>query len=160
MANKPEQFPVFTPLDKETIQKMLTKIASYLHNISDIIKVDYKKIDTSMDIIYEIIERVEKRRIYFYIYYDGCRMGEINEGALLCFWIIKLAPFHCNGISNNVLNAKIALCLFMNMLHYHTGKENQKLIIAENVINDIYYAFRFRDLSKESIMILAESLIK
>jgi len=30
----------------------------------------------------------------------------------------------------------------------------------KNIVNDIYYAFRFRDLSKEAIMILAESLIK
>jgi len=50
--------------------------------------------------------------------------------------------------------------LLMNMLHYHTQKENIKLNISKNIVNDIYYAFRFRDLSKEAIMILAESLIK
>jgi hypothetical protein len=160
MANKPEQFPIFTLLDKETVQNMLRKIASYLHNISDIIKINPEQIDTAMEIVYEIIERVEKRRIYFHIFYDGCKMGELNEGALLCFWIIKLTPFHHSGISNNVLNTKIALCLFMNMLHYHTQKEDKKLNVTENIINDIYYAFRFRDVSKESIMILAESLVK
>ena len=47
----------------------------------------------------------------------------------------------------------------MNMIHYHTQKENIKLNITENMVNDIYYGFRFRDLSKEAIMILAESLI-
>ena len=159
MANKIEEFPVFTSLDKATVQKMLAKIVSYLHNISDIIKIDHNKIDTSMDIMYEIIERIEKRRIYFHIYYNGCKMGELNEGSLMCFWIIKLTPFHLNGIPNNILNSKIALCLFMNMIHYHTQKENIKLNISENMVNDIYYAFRFRDLSKEAIMILAESLI-
>jgi hypothetical protein len=34
-----------------------------------------------------------------------------------------------------------------------------KLNITETIVNDIYYGFRFRDLSKEAIMILAESLI-
>ena len=159
MANKIEEFPVFTSLDKTTVQNMLAKMASYLHNVSAIIKIDHKKIDTSIDIMYEIIERIEKRRIYFHIYYNGCRMGELNEGALMCFWIIKLTPFHVGGIPNNILNAKIALCLFMNMLHYHTQKENIKLKINQSMVNDIYYAFRFRDLSKEAIMILAESLI-
>jgi hypothetical protein len=159
MANKPEEFPVFTPLDKETIQNMLLKITNYLHNVSDIIQIDHRKIDTAMDIMYEIIERIEKRRVYFHIYYDGCKMGELNEGSLMCFWILKLSPFHYNGISNNILNAKIALCLFMNMLHYHTQKEKIKLNITETIVNDIYYGFRFRDLSKEAIMILAESLI-
>ena len=160
MANKPEEFPIFTSLDKETVQIMLAKMSSYLHNISDIIKIDYRKIDTSMNTMYEIIERVEKRRVYFHIYHNGCKMGELNEGALMCFWILKLNPFHLNGIANNISNARIALCLLMNMLHYHTQKEKIKLNITENMVNDIYYAFRFRDLSKEAIMILAESLIK
>jgi uncharacterized membrane protein len=159
MANKPEEFPIFTSLDKTTTQKMLAKIANYLQNISDIIKIDHKKIDTSMDIMYEIIERIEKRRIYFHIYNNGCKMGELNEGSLMCFWIIKLNPFHFNGIPNNVLNAKIALCLFLNVLHYYTQKEKRELSITENMVNAIYYSFRFRDLSKEAIMILAQSLI-
>ena len=128
MANKIDEFPIFTPLDKITVQNMLAKIASYLHNISDIIKINHNKIDTSMDTMYEIIERIEKRRIYFHIYYNGCKMGELNEGALMCFWIVKLNPFHYNDIPNNILNAKIALCLFLNVLHYHTQKENKKLI--------------------------------
>ena len=159
MANKVEEFPIFTSLDKTTIQDMLAKMASYLHNISDIIKIDHKKIYTSMDTMYEIIERIEKRRIYFHIYYSGCKMGELNEGALMCFWIIKLTSFNFDGIPNNILNAKIALCLFLNVLHYYTQKENIKLNITEKMVNDIYYAFRFRDLSKEAIMLLAKSLI-
>jgi hypothetical protein len=159
MANRPEEFPIFTSLDPVVIQNMLAKIAKYLYNISDIIKIDVGKISTSMDIMYEIIERIEKRRIYFHIYYEGCKMGELNEGALMCFWILKLNPFYCIDVPNNILNAKIALCLFMNMLHYHTKKENIKLNITENICNDIYYGFRYRDLSKEAIMIVAESLI-
>jgi len=159
MANKINEFPIFTPLDNLTVQYMLGKVANYLYNISDLIKIDHKKIETSMDIMYEIIERIEKRRIYFHIYYNGCKMGELNEGALMCFWIMKLTPFHLNGIPNNILNAKIALCLFMNMLHYHTQKGNIRLNLTEEMVNNIYYAFRFRDLSKEAIMILAESLI-
>jgi hypothetical protein len=67
---------------------------------------------------------------------------------LMCFWILKLNPFYCINVPNNILNAKIALCLFMNMLHYHTRKENIKLNITENICNDIYYGFRYRDLSK------------
>jgi len=159
MANKIEDFPIFTSLDKQTVKNMMVKMANYLFNISDIIKIDHNKITTAMDVMYEIIERIEKRRIYFHIYYSGCKMGELNEGALMCFWILKLTPFNYSGISNNVLNAKIALCLFLNMIHYQVQKENKVLNITENIINDIYYAFRFRDLSKEAIMILAESLI-
>jgi len=47
----------------------------------------------------------------------------------------------------------------MNVLHYHTQRENKVLNISENMVNDIYYSFRFRDFSKEAIMVLAEGLI-
>jgi len=158
MASRVEEFPIFTTPDKATVQNMLAKMANYLHNISDIIRIDYRKIDTSMSVIYETVERIEKRRIYFHVFYEGCKMGELNEGALMCFWILKLIPFHLDGIPNNVLNAKIALCLFMNVLHYQAQKGKGKLDMTQSMVDDIYYAFRFRDLSKEAIMILAESL--
>jgi hypothetical protein len=35
MANKPEEFPVFTHLDKTAVQKMLSKMAGYLSNVSE-----------------------------------------------------------------------------------------------------------------------------
>ncbi|MCL1836424.1 MAG: hypothetical protein FWG46_02625 [Treponema sp.] len=68
MANKPEDFPIFTSLDKNTIQNMLLKMSNYLYNVSEILRIDHRKIDTSMEIMYEIIERIEKRRIYFHIW--------------------------------------------------------------------------------------------
>ena len=61
MANKPEDFPIFTSLDKKTVQNVLKKISNYLYNVSEILRIDHGKIDTSMDVMYEIIERIEKR---------------------------------------------------------------------------------------------------
>ena len=160
MRNKIEDFPVFTDLDDQTIQNMLAKMNGYLSNVSDILKIDTHKLDVSMEIMCEIVERIEKRRIYFHVFYDHCKMGELNEGALMCFWILKLTPFHHNGIPSNILNAKIALCLLMNVLHYHALKKGMALSLSQNVMDNIYYAFRFRDLSKEAIMILAERLLR
>jgi hypothetical protein len=48
----------------------------------------------------------------------------------------------------------------MNMLHYQAQKASKKLTVSKDMVNDIYYAFRFRDLSKEAVMILAEGIIK
>jgi len=33
MANKPSEFPKFTPLDSETFEVIMRKIPQYLHNI-------------------------------------------------------------------------------------------------------------------------------
>jgi hypothetical protein len=161
MANKPEEFPTFSPISADAMAQMLKKIEGYLgRNLSTMLGFDTSHIEISMDIIYEIIARVEKRRVYFHIFYDGCKMGELNEGALLCFWILKLCPFYCPGIETNILNAKIALCLFTNAIHYCARKQKKTAQIQPTTINNLYYAFRFRDISKESMMILAESFIK
>ena len=34
MANKPEEFPIFTPLDEAIMEKLMAKIPRYLRNIA------------------------------------------------------------------------------------------------------------------------------
>jgi hypothetical protein len=123
MANKPADFPVFSHIDKSTIESMVTKIVKLLGNLSTVLGIDTAEIIKSEDVLIDIIERVEKRRIYFHVFYDGCEMGELNEGALLCFWIVKLHPFYHPKINSNTLNAKIAICLFTNAIYYHSEKQ-------------------------------------
>jgi len=160
MANKPKDFPIFSPIDKTTIDRMTAKIARLLENLSAVLGIATSDIFTSEDVLIEIIERVEKRRVYFHIYYDGCKMGELNEGALLCFWIVKLHPFFHPNITSNTLNAKIAICLFINAIYYHSERTKKDRRIPEHFINDLFYSLVYRDISKESLMILAESFVE
>jgi len=159
MANKPADFPVFSYIDKRTIESMVTKIVKLLGNLSTVLGIDTAEIIKSEDVLIEIIERVEKRRIYFHVFYDGCEMGELNKGALLCFWIVKLHPFYHPRIDSNTLNAKIAICLFTNAIYYHSEKTKKERKIPDHFISDLYYSLVYRDISKESLMILAESFV-
>ncbi|MCL2802292.1 MAG: hypothetical protein FWD28_11110 [Treponema sp.] len=158
MANKPEEFPVFTKLDNNMARELLEKLNIYINNfiqstgITDII--------VHEDTLLEIFDRIEKRRVYFHIFYNRCKMGELNEGALMCFWIIKLHPFSCKKLPPDILNSKIALFLFNRVLCLVAAKMQKKVNITEHIVKDIYYSFRFRDVSKESLMLLAGSLIQ
>jgi hypothetical protein len=109
--------------------------------------------------IAQIIDKVEKRRIYFHIFHNGMKMGELNEFSLYCFWILKLCPFKHSSIDNSELNAKISLRLFIDVIHSIASRQKKKANLESKTIQSIYYSFRYRDLSKESIMLLAESLI-
>ena len=157
MANAPEEFPVFTKLDVRQAALLSSKFKFYLqdfesaYGITDIVYAD--------SVIVEICERIEKRRIYFHIFYNKCKMGEINEGSLMCFWILKLMPFSHRALPANELNAKIALHLFFRVLLYTARKNGKKVNLTPSLYGDLYYSFRFRDLSKEAIMALAESMI-
>jgi hypothetical protein len=101
MANKPHEFPKFTSLDQETIQKLMSKIPQYLQNDNVRIALGIDNLNdllVDQEALYEIILRVEMRRVYFHIYHP-IEMGELNEGALICFWILKLMPFKHNTMS-------------------------------------------------------------
>ena len=156
MANTPEEFPVFTKLDMRQITLLNSKFKLYLKNFEEVQGIT--NILISPSVMIEICERIEKRRVYFHVFYD-CKMGELNEGSLMCFWILKLAPFTHHSIPANELNAKIALYLFYNILLYQAKKNNKKINLSDSLSKDLYYSFRFRDISKEAIMALSESMI-
>ena len=156
MPNKPEDFPIFTKLDAEQIRLLSSKLHLYLYDferdsgINNVIK--------DGDTLVEIFDRIEKRRVYFHIFHN-IKMGEINEIALMCFWILKLMPFSHSFITAKEINAKMALYLFYQMLLYTARKTNKKVNLEPSLNDDLYYSFRFRDLSKEAIMTLAKSMI-
>jgi len=159
MSNKPDDFPVFSCIDKNTIDKMIVKMTKLLGNLTSVLNIDTTEITGSEDVLIEIFERIEKRRIYFHIFYNGCKMGELNEGALLCFWVAKLQPFYHPKIDSNKLNAKIAICLFTNAIYFYSEKTKQERKIPDHFINDLYYSLLYRDISKESLMVLTESFV-
>jgi hypothetical protein len=157
VANIPEEFPLFTKLDKRQTTLLRSRVKVYLRGFET--NCGITNIHTSNPVMLEIYERIEKRRVYFHIFYNGCKMGELNEGSLMCFWILKLMPFTHTNIPANELNAKIALYLLNNMLLYYAKKNKKRVNISDSLSKDIYYSFRFRDVSKEAIMVLAESMI-
>ena len=136
---------------------MLSKLVGVLEKQSAFFGIDGRGLGCSQDVLLEIFDRIEKRRVYFHIFYNGCKMGELNEGSLLCFWVSKLQPFSSPGMDSCKLNAKIALCLFVNTIYFHFEKMAQEKKMPKHFINDLYYALMYRDISKESLMILAES---
>ena len=158
MANRPEEFPQFTKLDDSIVAYLLGKLNQYLHGFSA--NTGITGITIYEETVLEIFERIEKRRIYFHVFYRGCKMGELNEGALLCFWIVKLCPFFSPKIPPDVLNAKIAVFLFNSMLSFIAQKSGKKVCITPEIVKDLYYSLRFRDISKEALMMLAMTLIQ
>jgi len=159
MANKPDEFPIWTELDSVAIQNIMAKLPKYLWNICDILNLSTaNELEISQETLFNIFKKVEQRRVYFHIFHN-MQMGELNEGALFCFWILKQMPFRHNLYRNNALNAKIALCFFINAVNFYAVKNGKKANIVPTVIQDIYYAFMYRDLSKESIMALAKGLV-
>ena len=76
MANTPEEFPVFTKLDMRQLALLRAKFMAYLKDFE--INCGITDIFTSIPAMMEIYERIEKRRIYFHIFYNRYKIGELN----------------------------------------------------------------------------------
>jgi hypothetical protein len=159
--NDPEKFPIYSQPDPATIQRLMNKLQQFLqNNIAAVLRIKNPgEIIACQETLYEIFTRVEQRRVYFHIYYAGKELGERNECALICFWILKLMPFQHDMIPNSTLNIRIAYTFFMNMLYYEAAKTKKKVNVKSDLLHNTLYAFKYRDLSKEAIMALAESLL-
>ena len=158
-SNNPSDFPVFSRIDRSSANGILAKLIRLMENLPSVLGTDVGRLTSSQDVLLEIFDRIEKRRVYFHVFYKGCKMGELNEGSLLCFWIAKLQPFHHPGMDSSKLNAKISVCLFVNTIYFHSERTRQEKRIPEHFINDLYYSLLYRDISKESLMLLAESFL-
>jgi len=159
-SNNKNEYPVFSCIGKPDIEKLVAKMIMRLGNLSTILHTNTTEITFSEKVLIEIFERIEKRRIYFHVFYNGCEMGELNEGALLCFWIAKLQPFQHLNFDTAKLNAKIAVCIFVNSVIYYCKKIKQKINIPRHFVSELYYSLLYRDMSKESLMILAGSFVE
>jgi hypothetical protein len=168
-AYLPVDFPVFElPGSTEAMVKAWgEKLRTYLlHNVLSALGIENAKdVKIDRESFYEIFTRIEKRRVYFHVYHNGMEMGELNEGALFCFWILKLTPFKMEGMATSLLNTKIAYIAFVNLVHYIANKTNKKagtgsklhVNMRSKLMRDMLYTFQYRDLSKEAIMAMAES---
>jgi hypothetical protein len=110
------------------------------------------------DVIFDIVERVEKRRVYFRVFH-GLVLSERNETALYCFWTLKLAPFVNLKDPGHPTSAVFAAFLFLQMLKRAGRGAGRPVSVSRSYAQNLAYAFTYHDLSKEAIMAMAASML-
>jgi len=157
----PADYPQFGTLSAEKVKEKAAQVAGWIwENETDIPRA---RLSVSSECIASIIDLVERRRVYFHVFH-GLEMSEWNEAVLYCFWIAKLQPFsdvpqpNAKSRQSNDVNAAIAvrlLCRVANNIRRQNGKAKLENINISNLI----HSFRYRDISKESVMSLLEVMI-
>jgi hypothetical protein len=151
-------FKSFEKFSLVEMNAMLDRFYHYYKSVIGLLGVPEKDVLFQKSVLMEVINRVEKRRVYFKIFYD-CKMSEINEIALFCFWIAKLKPF--SHTTDAVINDKIAVFYFFHRIDKTAQTPPvKKLVITEYLVKDLSYDLRYRDVSKEALMTLAKALLQ
>lgn len=113
---------------------------------------------TNMNAIKDIIVRVHKRKHYFKVFHNEMSISEYKETALYCYWVLKLRPFWIDPecTSSERINEKFALHLYVALLKKYNEDFSQEDGINKLHIRELLYSFRFRDITKESMILMLE----
>ncbi|GHV20852.1 hypothetical protein FACS189494_05380 [Spirochaetia bacterium] len=164
MANKPQEFKQWSNFSYVEMKAFQRQFYEYYTAVLRIMNLTEQEITYNNDALAEIINRVEKRRIYFWIYYES-ELNELNEIALFCYWMVKLKPFYKKD--DQCINEKIGLFYFFHRLEKYIRDKNAKidnekeklvLRISVRIIKVLSYDLRYREISKEALMTFAEAL--
>lgn|GEM_PF-2642030 len=116
------------------------------------------------NIFFDAVLRVDKVKFYSKVFHDGNSASEYKEIAAYAYWIMKLSPIswkiestHCEYYSH--INEYFALYLIMHVIKA-CCKEKAKRCFAprRRFIRDVFYSFRFRDLSIDALTLFIETL--
>lgn len=110
----------------------------------------------------EIVNRVYKRKEYYRYFHNIDHVSELKETALNCFWIIKLKPFTVLVDDSPLklsVNEKFALNLILSQIQYLLNEKGRNFHMPDKCfIQDTLYAFKYRDLSKEAMILFVDSI--
>jgi len=160
VASNPGEFPQYEGITRDGLNKWLGTFKDYLENhAAERYGLSPERVAAHPGALFEIAERVEKQRIYCHIFHKR-EMGELNEMAVTCYWLLKLQPFYSvdNSLASYELNAKIVLFIFVEVLKFHATKTGGRLKLNNkgNQLDNLYYAFRYRNIGRAAMMHLAE----
>lgn len=112
-----------------------------------------------------IILRVDKREGYFIVFHDQTLINEIKQSALVAYWILKLKPFMVKTKDPKMshkycrINEGFAAFYLLSAFkQYARRKGNIVTELSGRLIDELMYAFTYWDLSKESGILIAETI--
>lgn len=166
MSNKGSNY---TPLNSEELQRQWDKQKEFIEGFIIDNQYDPQNIFVDSNIVYSIISKVHQRKSYF-SFFHKLKMSEYKEAALTSFWCIKLKPISVNpqvldeqhkGEFDSI-NERLAVYYILKTLRValisHNINTDMLDSIPQKYLNELIYTFTFRDISKEAMIMLIESM--
>jgi len=145
-------FPPQDNILEEKKNKWLNLLCSFLKSEN----IGIENVDIEMKTFIEILVRIDKRREYFKIYHDGTTMNELKETALLAYWIMKFKPFYLKG--EPLINERFSLFIVYGVCKATYDAYGLLFVVSSRYKKQLKYAFIYWELSKESIIMIIQSL--
>ena len=164
-----EKTAKYNPLSEEEVNNIWKKHKSTIEGFIISNNYDANRIFIDDKSIMYIIARVDQRRKYF-VDYHNLEMSEYKEAALNSFWYIKLHPLNIaerEFVQNHPdmydsINEKLALYIIIITLRSALKAKHLPVNKLDDLplkyIDELIYSFTHRDISKEAMIMLVESM--
>lgn len=132
----------------------------------DISKIDFSRLKVNPLLLRKVIERVHMRKQYYEIFHNDMQISEYKHTALTAYWIVKLKPFWIDPIETDskneleriaYINEHIAMGIMIGILtEFNDSIINMGTALFSNYYKEMLYSIKFRDLNKESFIIMLD----
>ena len=159
----------YMPIPNDELELLWTKHTKLIEQFVTDNHYNKKDIKVDRNVIAAIITKVDQRKQYF-SYFHHLEMSDLKELALNCFWYVKLHPIVVNLDSIDdkkrweyrSINEKFAVFFLIKelraLLRSTNGDESPLEKLSEKYVRELVYTLSYRDISKEAMIILVESM--
>lgn len=159
----------YVSLKEDELSSMWSKHKKLIEGFTLSNNYDLDKIGINENAVLSVIVKVDQRQKYFKFFHK-LDMSEYKEAALNSFWYIKLRPlsFKSKDLTENEsleyesLNEKLGVYIILTTLRAMLKKSNKPTKKLDEIplkyIEELIYTLTYRDISKEALIILVESI--
>lgn len=156
----------YIDLSNSEFNSEYNKILTYWH---DFLSINAPDLQENRDYfihqknLFEIIRRLDKRRVYYKVFHNLTDINEFKYIAILCYWINTLKPFMVINKDSSIYNSPnelFSVHLIITMVRSvfeEVYPEKQFKYPSEKRIADMTYNFKFCDLSREATITFVET---
>lgn len=158
------------PLSETTLREQTNNLINEFNKFAKHSNLDPRRIGIERPYLPLILQRVEKRRQYFHYFHDDMEINEVKQAALVAYWVLKFRPFsyQSDGRSDpmtesesiekyKALNERFAFFYILSACRKGADILGfQYRMPSYGLVNEVIYAFKYWDLSKEAIILIAE----
>ncbi len=161
-----EEYKVYEDLSLEDFNKEYDYIVKCWYNF---ISVNSPELQEGKDFyihkrnLFEVIRRLDKRRVYYKVFHNLININEFKYVALQCYWINTLKPFMVVNEKSSIYNAPnelFSVYLIISMIRGVYNKvfpEKEFVYPSNRRITDITYNFKYCDMSREATIAFVET---
>lgn len=155
----------YVPLCEEELRKKTNDLVAQFIKYAQSQKLSPEEVGIQRALLPYVIVRVDKRKKYFLTFHEGTKINEIKQAALVAYWILKFRPFMvCSEdpiYVRDFVRINEGFALFYILSACTQCAKKRGVVPTEptgRLIDEIMYGFTYWDLSKEAIILIAETI--